>query len=268
MTRASGRAPTKSLHALPVSKMTIGAEAQPANDSPRGYWRESESPLASLLFLLPMIVIYECGTGWLTPGHQVAERQVIAFLLIRQFFALLHAHATHLPAVTVAFMLLGWHIAIKDPWKIRLRTIAGMTAESLGLAVPVIVLGMVMPRYFPLGAAQSAINSTVIFCGAGVYEEFVFRLVLILFTSLVLRDAFQITPLPAGILMVLISGLLFSAYHYLSPIEPPFQMRTFVFRSVAGIYFGVLFLTRGFGITAASHAFYDMLILALVSTGH
>jgi len=237
--------------------------------SDRGYWRESESPLASLVFLLPMIVIYECGTGWLTPGQQVGEPQVIAFLLIRQFFALLHAHAIHLPAATVAVMLLGWHIAIKDPWRIRLRTFLGMTGESLALAVPVVVLGMVMPRYFPLAASpQDAVDSAVIYCGAGVYEEFIFRLILILFLSLIFRDAFEIRPILAGVLMVVISGILFSAYHYLSPAEPPFRLRTFVFRSVAGIYFGALFLTRGFGVTAASHAFYDIFILILSGMAH
>jgi hypothetical protein len=236
--------------------------------SDRGYWRESESPLASLLFLLPMIVLYECGTGWLTPGHEAGQPQVIAFLLIRQFFSLLHAHAIHLPALTVGIMLLGWHIAIKDPWKIRLRTLAGMTGESFALAVPVVVLGMVMPRYFPLAAsAQDAVDSAIIYCGAGVYEEFIFRLVLILFLSLVFRDAFELRPVLAGVLMVVISGVLFSAYHYLSPAEPPFRLRTFVFRSVAGIYFGALFLTRGFGVTAASHAFYDIFILVLSSVG-
>jgi uncharacterized protein (DUF486 family) len=230
----------------------------------RGYWRESESPLASLIFLLPLIVVYECGTGWLSPGGAASEPQVIAFLLIRQFFALLNAHATHLPAVTVACTLLGCHLIIKDPWQIHLRTFLGMTAESLVLAVPMVILGMAMPRYFPLAAgAHDAINSAVIYCGAGIYEEFIFRLVLILFMTLILRDAFELHPVVAGALMVLTSGILFSAYHYLSPAEPPFLLRTFVFRSVAGIYFGVLFLTRGFGVTAATHAFYDIFVLGL-----
>jgi len=256
-----------------VSRANGRESAKPAKPSHltiaphRGYWRESESPLASLIFLLPMLVLYECGTGWLTPGREVAEPQVIAFVLIRQFFALLHAHAIHLPAVTVAVMLLGWHIAIKDPWRIRLGTIVGMTGESLALAVPVLVLGMVMPRYFPLSAGAGAVDSAVIYCGAGIYEEFIFRLVLILFLSLIFRDAFEMRPVVAGVLMVVISGTLFSAYHYLSPVEPPFRMRTFVFRSVAGIYFGALFLTRGFGVTAASHAFYDIFILILSSAG-
>jgi hypothetical protein len=44
-----------------------------------------------------------------------------------------------------------------------------------------------------------------------------------------------------------------------------FHWRTFAFRTVAGVYFGILFLARGFGITAASHAFYDVLILMPVA---
>ena len=63
----------------------------------------------------------------------------------------------------------------------------------------------------------------------------------------------------------LISGILFSAYHYLSPEEPPFRLHTFVFRSLAGIYFGILFMTRGFGITAASHSAYDIFVLMLTT---
>ena len=33
-----------------------------------------------------------------------------------------------------------------------------------------------------------------------------------------------------------------------------------VFRSVAGVFFSVLFVYRGFGIAAGSHAAYDILV--------
>jgi hypothetical protein len=33
----------------------------------------------------------------------------------------------------------------------------------------------------------------------------------------------------------------------------------FGFRAVAGVYFAVLFAIRGFGITAGTHAFYDII---------
>jgi len=67
-----------------------------------------------------------------------------------------------------------------------------------------------------------------------------------------------------SLLMVLISAVLFSLYHYLG--DEPFLWQTFAFRTVAGIYFGILFLCRGFGITAGSHVAYDVL-LALLRTG-
>ena len=233
---------------------------------PRDYWRESESPLASLIFLLPLILIYECGSGLLyTSGPDPRQVQVTAFLLIREFFELLGAHATHWPAISVGAMLLAWHLAIGDSWRIRLRTFWVMGAESVALALPLLLLGLVMPRSFLASATGAgATRLAVIYCGAGVYEEFVFRLILIAFLSLILTDCFRLGAIWTGVLIVLTSGLLFSAYHYLSEYEPAFDMRTFVFRSVAGIYFSVLFLTRGFGITAASHTAYNLSRLMLL----
>jgi len=39
----------------------------------------------------------------------------------------------------------------------------------------------------------------------------------------------------------------------------PFHWTEFGFRTMAGIYFAVLFAIRGFGITAGTHAFYDII---------
>ncbi len=39
----------------------------------------------------------------------------------------------------------------------------------------------------------------------------------------------------------------------------PFNWTEFVFRTIAGVYFAILFAIRGFGITAGTHAFYDIL---------
>jgi len=39
----------------------------------------------------------------------------------------------------------------------------------------------------------------------------------------------------------------------------PFNWAEFVFRTLAGVYFAVLFAVRGFGITAGTHALYDIM---------
>jgi hypothetical protein len=40
-------------------------------------------------------------------------------------------------------------------------------------------------------------------------------------------------------------------------------LRAFAFRTAAGVYFAYLYSERGFGITAGSHAFYDIFAVTL-----
>jgi len=55
--------------------------------------------------------------------------------------------------------------------------------------------------------------------------------------------------------------LLFSAFHYIGPFGEPLRLESFVFRTLAGIAFSALYLTRGFGITAWTHALYDVAVM-------
>ena len=107
-------------------------------------------------------------------------------------------------------------------------------------------------------------DDLLILClGAGIYEELVFRLIVLTILTLLVKDLLQCPGRFGTLLVVLISALMFSGYHYLGP--EPFHWRTFAFRTLAGIYFGVLFLARGFGVTAATHAAYDILVLLVLA---
>jgi hypothetical protein len=70
----------------------------------------------------------------------------------------------------------------------------------------------------------------------------------------------KLTALP---LMIVVSAVAFSLYHYKPSGTEPFQWESFVFRTLAGIYFGVIFAWRGFGLTAGAHAGYDIAIVLL-----
>ena len=240
-----------------------------------GYLERSERPLTSLVFLLPLIVLYEAGTrlgslGAGGGGGTPAPEQILAFSLMRQFFQLFGANGRHLPALAVVGILLTWHIARRDEWKVSPRTLAGMAVESLLLGLPLIALWYGLSRYFapaPLAAAGVAEaagpvrNLIILSLGAGVYEELVFRLILFTTLSLILRDLLGLSHGLTYAALLFGSSVLFAAYHLLG-LEA-FHLQTFVFRTMAGIYFGGIFLTRGFGITAASHAAYDVLIVTL-----
>jgi hypothetical protein len=239
-----------------------GAMASDASDLARGYFHESELPLTSLVFLLPLIIIYELGTQYLAAGAQHGPaQQIIAFMMMQQFFRLFGVHGQHLPAVAIITILLCQHAFHNERWRFRLRTLGFMAVESVLLALPLIAIARELPRYFPLAALHASRQDVVIMSlGAGVYEEMVFRLALFSFLSIALKDVLRLNSFWVYLGVVAISAVAFSAYHYLSPLEH-FEWRSFLFRAIAGAYFGILFLLRGFGITAAAHASYDILIL-------
>jgi len=99
--------------------------------------------------------------------------------------------------------------------------------------------------------------------GAGIYEELIFRLVLICILMIIFSDLLKLTDNHAILLSVFISAALFSFYHHIDFITgrqiDDFSVTKFLFRTIAGVYFAVLYAIRGFGVTAGTHAFYDII---------
>ncbi len=244
-----------------------GAASNAPAQAASGYFQCSELPLTSLAFLLPLIILYEVGTRYFASdpaGH--SEQRIIAFNLLQQFFHFFGASGRYLPALAVVGVLLSWHIARRDGWQVNLRHLFGMVLESGILAVPLVVLGLVAARYLtlmPIGIPSATPSMIVLSVGAGIYEELVFRLIAFTILSFLLIDVLEIRRGYGYVLIVVISSLSFSLYHYLG--NEAFQWRSFAFRTGAGFYFGGVFLCRGFGITSGTHAAYDLIVVALRS---
>lgn len=234
-----------------------------------GYFQKAELPLSSLAFLLPLIVLYEVGTRhliWNAESH--SEQRIIAFALMQRFFLLFGASGRYLPAMAVVGILLAWHIARRDEWRVQISTVLTMLLESACLALPLLLLGRVATHYVPQFAAaphSETANLLILSVGAGIYEELMFRLVAFTLLSFLLSDLLKLRKSWSYLLMVLVSAVGFAAYHYLGE---PFRWQTFAFRTVAGIYFGIVFIFRGFGITSGAHAGYDILIILLRLAAH
>jgi len=250
-----------------VSRAPAVAVAKPAaaaiiRSLPRGYFAQSALPLTSLVFVLPMLILYEVGTHRLAVDSALrTDGRIIAHNLMQDFFLWIGAHRSYLPALTVVGVLLCWHIARNDAWKVSPTVLIGMLFESLLLAFPLILLSMVFARYLPLAAStDSIVPNIVLNMGAGVYEELVFRLITFTLLSLLLIDILKIPRRYGTLLIVVFSAITFSLYHYLG--NEAFQGRIFAFRIVAGLFFGATFLYRGYGVTAGAHAAYDIFITA------
>ena len=230
------------------------------------YWQRSEQPLQSLIFLLPIIVLYEIGVLKYTEG-----KDIIARGLLRSFFETLGVAGYHVPAVAVFVTLLCWHLARRDPWQIDLRRYVWMGGESILLAVPLFVFGLVLFRQ-PLACVMvkianlgptptSGIGELLLSLGAGVYEELLFRLIAIALLHMALYDVMKLPRRWSGGIAVAISSFAFSWYHPFS--RNPFDFSRFLFYTAAGLYFAAIYLLRGFGIAAGCHAMYDVFVVVL-----
>ncbi len=97
-------------------------------------------------------------------------------------------------------------------------------------------------------------------CGAGFYEEFFFRFLLVSGLQAFLRTKGLESR---NIMIILMSAFLFSMAHYIGSLGDVFTMNSFLQRFLFGLFMNFLFVTRGFGITACTHAFYDVIVFNL-----
>lgn len=236
----------------------------------KGYLATSRSHRYSLLFALPLLLLYEfleAVAPIRTTGGVV--RNGADVLLTGAFSWMLGPRG---PLVFMALIIGGalWLI-IRDrrAGPIRAATLGTMLAESmlLALLLGIIVGTATMQLVGPLRAlAQGTgldggpLARLTLSLGAGLYEELLFRVVLVSLLAYGLRFA-GLGTLAAGAIATVVGALLFSAFHYLGPMGEPYQLESFVFRALAGLAFSALYLTRGFGITAWTHALYDIGVL-------
>jgi hypothetical protein len=109
-------------------------------------------------------------------------------------------------------------------------------------------------------ATLSLPTQLMISLGAGIYEELLFRVLLVGALAWGGRRLLGWGPRGAGVMATLVGALVFSAFHYIGPYGDPLDLPSFTFRTLAGLVFSAMYLLRGFGITAWTHALYDVFL--------
>lgn len=240
------------------------------NEVPR-YGAASMRPLHILVFLLPLMAIYEIGSIlYLTDPSRGVVETIGARGLLGSIFEVAGAASFHLPPLVLGFVLLLWHAFVGDPWRVKGKYVGGMWLESIIWTVPLIVFAFFLAdsraamggvsgggsgggiQQFPWQARMT------LAVGAGLYEELLFRLILITVLHTILVDAFKMADSLGFVVAAVASSLAFAFYHNVTQPGGGVDLKLIAFFTVAGLYFASLFIVRGFGIAVATHALYDV----------
>lgn len=148
-----------------------------------------------------------------------------------------------------------------------------MAGEALILALPLLVLALILGRSATAaGGETTGLESlplpgklTVAF-GAGLYEEMLFRLIAMNLIHSLAMTLLRTPDFQARVLALVLSAVAFSLVHDLSGLSGGQHIGLRLYFIVAGAYFGLIYLVRGFGLAVGAHAAYDVLVLLAIGT--
>ena len=227
------------------------------------YLLKSKTSFYSFIFTLPLFFLYEVNILFLSWDDILVVRNGADFLMrnILESFDIYGLYGLGL--VFFLGLLVTYIFFIKEDQKqeVNVNFLFIMLAESMLWSV---VLYFLLFKFMVLlmnPVGKTILQQVTLAIGAGIYEEFLFRVLLIAGLSGILGFVFMWDKTFKNIIAVVLSAGIFSAFHFMGEYGDFFSMELFLIRFFAGLILGVLYTYRGFGITAYTHSIYDLIVL-------
>lgn len=248
---------------------------KPARRSSKAWSYTSSTRTVTYGFLasLPLFVLYEVGIVLANRGA-IAGIEVGAGVWLKTLLVVLGGRGWFAMGLVVLGIGLWafWHDRHRRP-PIRRDYFIRLVAESSLYAVLLAVsIGYAVGVWFgiwalPMGVVQTVSGLSVplkliLSIGAGLYEELVFRVLLVGGMFWVMARLMEHRK-AAYALAAVVGALIFAAAHYVGPLGDPFEIPSFTFRALFGLALNGVFLLRGFAVAAWTHALYDVFVTFL-----
>lgn len=232
------------------------------------YLEYTRTPIYSLLFTLPFFLIYEVGI-FLTSNENLNIMRNGADALMRQILSTFGLVGLYwMGAIFFIAIILTFLVQRKFWYDIEIfgNYLIIMVFESLFWSLLLYFFMSNVYLFLMNPNGEVLIQQITLAIGAGIYEEFFFRVVLILLISSILALVFNWNKKINNWLSMIIAAGIFSAFHFIGDYADFFSFKIFMVRFLAGIILGTLYFFRGFGITAWSHSIYDLIIITKITT--
>ncbi|MCC5925816.1 MAG: CPBP family intramembrane metalloprotease [Bacteroidetes bacterium] len=234
------------------------------------YFSQTRSLKYSYLIALPLLILYEVLILLSAPEGEYMVR-LTADMWFKNIFTYLGLDSFLLTFVVAA--VLGIVVFVIERHKsvsYRPRFFGYMILESTIYAVILAMLISGFVGFLFNGATDgnlqglSFIQKIALSIGAGLYEELVFRVLLVGALLYILRW----TKMKPGLInasAMIIAALIFSSVHYMGNMADTFTLASFTFRFLFGLALNGVLIYRGFGIAAWTHSIYDIMVVTLWS---
>ncbi|MBN2584605.1 MAG: CPBP family intramembrane metalloprotease [Planctomycetes bacterium] len=232
----------------------------------------SYPPLAQAVALLPMVLFYEIAVAIVG----ISDRSKPG---LDMWFAKLLSHvgltAHFLPGVLVLAVLLVVHLWRRDPWQLNASDLWRLWGQALLWTIPMVILYLLftLPLGEMLAAALSlfevgrggGFREIVVGVGAGLFEEFLFRLVLVSIVLLLMQKLFRTPASAAQIVAICLAAAVFAIAHPPGSGNEAKAQLEFLYRVAQGIYLGAVYVRSGFATAAITHAVFNIVAVVLSS---
>ena len=231
------------------------------------YFIITKSPIYSFIFTLPLFVIYDIGLFLISSKDLIMMRNG-ADALLRQILE---------PLGNFAFYWIGFGFFIgffityymkKDKWSFLIlkgNFLVFMAVESLFFAFFLFSFMSNIKILLMSHTGSILIQQVTLAIGAGIYEEILFRVLLIACLVNILEFIFDWSKLSKYTSALMISSAIFSLFQFIGEFGDYYSFDIFMYRFLAGIFLGSLYLLRGFGIAAWTHAIYDIIVITKIT---
>jgi len=225
------------------------------------YLTRSRNLPKSFLFILPLLAFYEIGIVLYGTETKNAADSIVTMPF--EVFGDSATLAFNSLIIIICFCSIFY---IEKKKRLSCRIFIPMFFESAvyGFSLGYVILFFVH-GYSPLDITNlyvhSFIKGIIISLGAGIYEEILFRMLLLSILYFVIVKALRINPIIGSLCSILICAFIFSIMHYMGPSGDSFSISSFSFRLVAGFILSAIFIFRGLGIAVYTHAIYDILVI-------
>ena len=230
------------------------------------YFRDSSRLLYSYLISLPLLLLYEILIFASNPDTGQVVR-ISVDVWIRTLFSYVGTDLLSITLIVAAFI--GMVILYKERRhlsSLRIHFFVYMLVEALLYAILLALLlstfvsqllQIIQPNTIE---ALSNLQKIALSLGAGLYEELFFRVILVSGLLFILKYFISKKWVAWGLAMVL-AALIFSLVHYIGALGDSFALGSFLFRFLFGLALNAIYLWRGFGMAAWTHAIYDIMVV-------